>query len=73
MKDAPDRLQKKAGRPQNDVEAKSAADLAEETKNFNIALRADFQMKGKTHPGDLTVEAQRVQIGFLQSRCWRLA
>lgn len=52
-----DDLQKKANRPQNDVEAKSAADLAEETKNFNIALRADFQMKGKTHPGDLSVEA----------------
>ena len=59
MKDALDELQKKAGRPQNDVEAKSAADLAEETKNFNIALRADFQMKGKTHPGDLTVEAYK--------------
>lgn len=52
-----DDLQKKANRPQNDVEAKSAADLAEETKNFNIALRADFQMKGKSHPGDLSVEA----------------
>lgn len=52
-----DDLQKKANRPQNDVEAKSAAALAEETKSFNIALRADFQMKGKTHPGDLSVEA----------------
>lgn len=57
LKDALDDLQKKANRPQNDVEAKSAADLAEETKNFNIALRADFQMKGKSHPGDLSVEA----------------
>lgn len=57
LKDALDELQKKANRPQNDVEAKSAADLAEETKNFNIALRADFQMKGKSHPGDLSVEA----------------
>lgn len=57
LKDALDELQKKANRPQNDIEAKSAADLAEETKNFNIALRADFQMKGKSHPGDLSVEA----------------
>lgn len=57
LKDALDDLQKKANRPQNDIEAKSAADLAEETKNFNIALRADFQMKGKSHPGDLSVEA----------------
>lgn len=57
LKDALDDLQKKANRPQNDVEAKSAADLAEETKNFNIALRADFQMKGKMHPGDMSVEA----------------
>lgn len=59
MKDALDELQKKAGRPQNDVEAKSAADLEEETKNFNIALRADFQMKGKAHPGDLTIDAYK--------------
>lgn len=57
LKDAIDELQKKANRPQSDTEVKSAADLAEETKNFNIALRADFQMKGKSHPGDLSVEA----------------
>lgn len=57
MKAAIDDIMKKANRPQNDVEAKSAADLAEETKSFNIALRADFQLKGKAHPGDLSVEA----------------
>ena len=57
IKDAIDELQKKANRPQSDTEVKSAADLAEETKSFNIALRADFQMKGKSHPGDLSVEA----------------
>ena len=57
LKDAIDELQKKANRPQSDTEVKSAADLAEETKSFNIALRADFQMKGKSHPGDLSVEA----------------
>ena len=57
LKEQFEAIEKKLNRPQNDVEAKSAADLAEETKNFNIALRADFQMKGKSHPGDLSVEA----------------
>lgn len=57
LKDAVDELQKKANRPQSESEVKSAADLAEETKNFNIALRADYQLKGKQHPGDLSVEA----------------
>lgn len=57
LKDAVDELQKKANRPQSEYEVKSAADLAEETKNFNIALRADYQLKGKQHPGDLSVEA----------------
>jgi HK97 family phage major capsid protein len=55
-KAAIEELQKKANRPQNDAEAKSAADLAAETKGFNIALRADYQLKGKVFPGELSTE-----------------
>lgn len=57
MKAAIDDIMKKGNRPPNDVESKAATDLAEETKSFNIALRSDFQLKGKAHPGDLSVEA----------------
>lgn len=45
-----DDLQKKAGRPQNDTEAKAEADLENEVKQFNLMLRADFQSKGKAAP-----------------------
>lgn len=51
-----DDLQKKAGRPQNDSEAKAAADLATEVKQFNLMLRADFQSKGKPAPAEVDVK-----------------
>ena len=53
IKTAIEELQKKANRPQNDSEVKSAADLAEEVKSFNIMLRADFQSKGKPAPSEV--------------------
>lgn len=57
IKEAIDNLQKKANRPQSEAEHKAANDLASEAKSFNIGLRADFQLKGKAFPGDLSVEA----------------
>ena len=57
LKDAIDALEKKANRPQSDIETKAANDLAAETKSFNVALRADYQLKGKPFPGDLSTEA----------------
>lgn len=47
-------LQKAANRPATEAEAKSAESLAAEVKGFNIALRADYQLKGKPFPGELT-------------------
>lgn len=47
-------LQKAANRPATEAEAKSAEALAAEVKGFNIALRADYQLKGKPFPGELT-------------------
>ena len=59
MKDAFDDLLKKANRPQNDAESKAANDLALEAKSFNIALRADFQLKGKPFPGELSTDGYK--------------
>ena len=59
IKDAVDELQKKANRPQNDSEAKAENDLALEAKSFNIALRADFQLKGKPFPGELSTDGYK--------------
>lgn len=56
LKTAIEEIQKKANRP-TEQESKSAADLAAEVKSFNIALRADFQSKGRVFPGDLSAEA----------------
>lgn len=55
-KAAIEELQKKANRPDLGTDKKSEQ-LAEELKGFNIALRADFQLKGKPFPGDLSAEA----------------
>lgn len=65
-----DDLQKKANRPQNDIEVKAANDLAEETKAFNIALRSDFQLKGKPFPGEFSTEAYtQYKSGFFKLAC----
>lgn len=50
-------LATKMNRPSNDIEAKDAAALAIELKNFNLAMRADFQSKGKQIPADFSQEA----------------
>lgn len=55
LKAAVEDIQKKANRP-SEQESKSAAELAAEVKGFNIALRADFQSKGRAFPGDLSAE-----------------
>ncbi len=57
IKTAIEELQKKANRPQTDSEVKSAADLAAEVKGFNIALRAEYQAKGKPFPGEMDAKA----------------
>jgi len=56
LKDQFDAIEKKLNRPQTDSEVKAAADLAAETKGFNIALRADYQLRGKAFPGELTAD-----------------
>ena len=56
-KAAIEELQKKANRPQTESEFKSAADLAAEVKGFNIALRAEYQAKGKPFPGEMDAKA----------------
>lgn len=50
LKEQFEEVQKKLGRPQNDTEAKAAAELDNEVKQFNLMLRADFQSKGKPAP-----------------------
>ena len=47
-------IEAKLGRPQNDTEAKAAAELAAETKGFNQAMRAEYQSKGKAIPAELS-------------------
>jgi HK97 family phage major capsid protein len=56
LKEVVDALEKKAARPMNDIEAKAAESLAAEVKSFNIALRADYQLKGKAFPGEMNAE-----------------
>src|SRR5690606_3604064 len=51
-----EKIEAKLGRPQNDIEAREAADLATETKGFNAAMRADYQSKGKAIPAELSVD-----------------
>ena len=53
MKTAIEEIQKKANRPGNDIDAKSAAELNAECKSWNDMLRADFQSKGKAMPAPL--------------------
>ena len=52
-KAAIEEILKKANRPQNDTEAKAAADLDAEVKSFNLMLRADYQSKGKAAPAEV--------------------
>jgi HK97 family phage major capsid protein len=66
IKDAVDELAKKANRPGMGG-SKDEADLAAEVKGFNIALRSDYQLKGKAHPGDLSAEAyMHYKSGFFK-------
>ena len=67
MKEAFDELQKKGNRPQTDSEFKAANELTAETKGFNIALRAEYQAKGKAFPGELSTDAyKQYKSGFLK-------
>jgi HK97 family phage major capsid protein len=60
-------VQKKLGRPQNDIEAKEAADLASETKSFNASMRAEYQGRGKAVPSELsTDEYKTYKSGFFK-------
>lgn len=67
MKTAIEEIEKKLNRPQTDTEVKAADALAAEVKGFNIALRAEFQQKGKPYPGDLSAEAYtQYKSGFFK-------
>lgn len=55
-KSAIEELQKKANRPDTGTDNAAKA-LAEECKAFNIAMRADFQSKGRTIPAELDAKA----------------
>lgn len=67
LKTAIEEIQKKANRPQNDIEAKAATDLAGEVKGFNIALRAEYQAKGKPFPGELSADGYtQYKSGFFK-------
>ena len=66
-KAAIDDLVKKGNRPQTDSEFKAANELTAETKGFNIALRAEYQAKGKAFPGELSTDAyKQYKSGFLK-------
>lgn len=52
-------LEKKFGRPRSDSEVKAEADFEAERKGFNLAMRAEFQMKGKAIPADLDADGYR--------------
>jgi HK97 family phage major capsid protein len=56
LKEQLETMEKKMGRPKTDSEVKAEADLAAEVKSFNIALRADYQLKGKAFPGEMNAE-----------------
>ena len=60
-------LEKKLNRPRTDTEVKAEQDLAAEVKGFNIALRAEFQLKGKPFPGELSTDAYtQYKSGFFK-------
>ncbi len=66
-KAAIDEIVKKGNRPQTDSEFKAANELTAETKGFNIALRAEYQAKGKAFPGELSTDAyKQYKSGFLK-------
>jgi len=66
-KAAIDDLVKKGNRPQTDSEFKAANELTAETKGLNIALRAEYQAKGKAFPGELSTDAyKQYKSGFLK-------
>ena len=52
MKEAIDNLKKAAGRPKTELEAKAEVDFAAEVKSFNLAMRADYQSKGRQVPAE---------------------
>ena len=52
LKEAIDNLEKAAGRPKTELEAKAEMDFAAEVKSFNLAIRADYQSKGRQVPQD---------------------
>jgi HK97 family phage major capsid protein len=55
-KAAIEELQKKANRPDAGTDSAAKA-LADEVKGFNIALRAEYQAKGKAFPGEFDAKA----------------
>jgi len=59
-------IQKKANRPDRGTDDEAKA-LAAEVKSFNIALRADFQSKGRPTPAELDAKAYgEYKSGFLK-------
>lgn len=67
LKEAVDALELKANRPMNDIEAKAAQDLDTETKSFNVAMRSEYQQRGKAYPGDMTAEQYKAyKSGFFK-------
>jgi HK97 family phage major capsid protein len=67
LKSAIEEMQKKVNRPLNDSEVKAASDLAEETKGFNLSMRAEYQMRGKPVPSEVsTDEYKAYKSAFLK-------
>lgn len=65
-KAAIEELQKKANRPDVGTDNESKA-LAQEVKSFNIALRADLQLRGKSLPGEVDVKTyNEYKSGFFK-------
>jgi HK97 family phage major capsid protein len=65
-KAAIEELQKKANRPDLGTD-NAEKQLAEEVKGFNIALRADFQSKGRAIPAELDAKAYaEYKSGFIK-------
>lgn len=56
LKSQIEEMQKKLGRPRTEAEIKEETDLSAEVKGFNMALRSDFQTKGKPAPAELSVD-----------------
>ena len=52
LKEAIDNLEKAAGRPKTELEAKAEVDFAAEVKSFNLSMRADYQSKGRQVPAE---------------------